>query len=67
MFLDIVSDLENRYSGELSGIFDVYEDITSQLQESRAGVQKMLKSNNDMTKKLLSIREDLTEIQSEIF
>lgn len=67
LFLDIVSDLENRYTGELSGIFDVYEDITSQLQESRAGVQKMLKSNNDMTKKLLSIREDLTEIQSEIF
>jgi len=67
LFLDIVSDLENRYSGELGGIFNIYEDIVSQLQESRAGVQKMLKSNDDMTIKLLSIREDLTEIQSEIF
>jgi len=66
-FLDIVSNLETQYSDELGGIFEVYQDISTQLQSSRAGVQKLLKSNDDMTRKLLEIRADLTEIQSEIF
>ncbi len=66
-FLDIASNLESQYSGELNGIFVVYEDISKQLRTSRDNVKNMIKSNDDMTRKLLEVRNDLTDIQSEIF
>jgi len=67
MFLDMVSDLESQYSDELNGIFDVYVQIIAQLRESRDNVQSMIKSNDAMTKRLLEIKNDLADIQAEIF
>lgn len=66
-FADIASDLENQYSNELNGIFDVYGEISTQLKTSRDNVQSMIKSNDEMTRRLLEIRNDLTDIQAEIF
>jgi len=62
-----VSDLESQYSNELNGIFDAYGEISTQLKTSRDNVQGMIKSNDEMTRRLLEIRNDLTGIQAEIF
>ena len=67
IFIDIVSDLEKQYSDELNGIFNVFSDVSNQISESRANVQKMLQCNDEMSKKLMYIRDDLTNIQAEIF
>lgn len=67
MFLNIVADLESQYSNELNGIFVAYGEITSQLKTSRENIQNLLKSNDEMTKRLLEIRNDLTDVQAEIF
>ena len=66
-FIDIASDLESQYSNELNGIFDAYGEISTQLKTSRDNVQGMIKSNDEMTIRLLEIRNDLTDIQAEIF
>lgn len=66
-FIDIASDIESQYSNELNGIFDAYGEISTQLKTSRDSVQGMIKSNDEMTRRLLEIRNDLTEIQAEIF
>ncbi|KGP76490.1 hypothetical protein JT05_04415 [Desulfosporosinus sp. Tol-M] len=62
-----MSDLESQYSNELNGIFDAYGEISTQLKTSRDNVQGMIKSNDEMTRRLLEIRNDLTGIQAEIF
>ncbi len=66
-FMDIVSDLESQYSNELNGIVDAYTEISTQLKTSRDNVQGMIKSNDELTKRLLEIRNDLIDIQAEIF
>ena len=66
-FFDIVSDLESKYSNELNGIFDTYGEISTRLKASRDNVQDMIKSNDEMTRRLLEIRNDLIAIQAKIF
>ncbi|MHB8089981.1 MAG: LeoA/HP0731 family dynamin-like GTPase, partial [Anaerolineaceae bacterium] len=66
-FIDIASDIESQYSNELNGIFAAYGEISAQLKTSRDDVQGMIKSNDEMSRRLLEIRNDLTDIQSEIF
>ena len=66
-FLNIASDLESQYSDELNGIFAVFKEISNQVGTSRDNVQGMIKSNDEMTRKLLEVRNDLTDIQTEIF
>lgn len=66
-FIDIVSDLERQYSEELGGMFNVYDTITKQLQESRNTVQSLIRSDDNMTRQLLNIRNELVEIQTMLF
>lgn len=66
-FIDVASDLEAQYSSELSGLFTVYDDITKQLQTSRDNVQNLINADNEMTRKLLDVRNELVAIQTSIF
>ncbi|SCW70770.1 50S ribosome-binding GTPase [Ruminococcaceae bacterium YRB3002] len=66
-FIDVVDELEKAYSDELKGVYEVYDDISSQVQEIRDKVQSTISSNNNMAKEMASIRENLVEIQKEIF
>lgn len=67
MFIDIASDLELQYSNELSGMYDVYEQINTQLKDSRMAVQKLISNDNAMLAKLADLRNELVDIQSIIF
>ena len=60
-FIDVASDLEAQYSSELSGLF------TKQLQTSRDNVQNLINADNEMTRKLLNVRNELVAIQTSIF
>ncbi len=66
-FIDIASELEERYSNELDGLFDVFDKINLQLQSSRENVQKLIQDDNNMSKKLLEIRNELVAVQTSLF
>lgn len=66
-FADIYSDLENQYSDALKGMYDVYDEISGQLQSNKKRVQTLISNNNTMLTKLSDIRDELVEIQKEIF
>lgn len=66
-FIDVVNDLEKSYTDELKGVYDVYDEISSQVQQSRNKVQDTISSNNTMAQTMAKIREELVRIQKEIF
>ena len=66
-FIDVVNDLEKSYTDELKGVYDVYDEISSQVQQSRNKVQDTISSNNTMAQTMAEIREQLVRIQKEIF
>lgn len=66
-FTDIVEALELEYVKNVSGLFDVYETISSEIVEQRNNVQQVIANNDAMTKELASLKSELTEIQGEIF
>lgn len=67
LFIDIVDDLEIQYSEEISGLFDVFSNVTDQISDNRDKIDKILKSNDVMCQKLLLLRDSLSELQKEIF
>ena len=66
-FVDVVEDLEKSYADELKGVYDVYDEISSQVQDNRNKVQNTISSNNSMAIEMARIRERLVAIQKEIF
>lgn len=66
-FVDIANDLERSYNTEIKGMYDAYEEITSQVQENREKVQKLITSNSSMTNELNAIKNELIDVQKEIF
>ena len=64
---DIESDLEQQYRDELRNMFTSFDNVTRQVQEDREKVQNVMKKNNDTVKRLLDIRRDLIDIQSNLF
>ena len=66
-FIDVVDDLEKSYNDELKGVYDVYDEISSQVQQSRNKVQNVIMSNSNMAKEMNEIRENLVSVQKDIF
>ena len=66
-FIDMASDLEKQYSDELSGMYNEYDNIISQLQENENSIQQLISADNAMLNEMADIRRELVDIQSEIF
>lgn len=66
IFIDIATELERQYSEELTGLFDIYDDVTAQLQDNRIKVQKLIGHENELTDSLAEIRANLVSIQTQI-
>lgn len=66
-FIEIVDDLEKQYVAQTSGIFEVYREITNNIAQNRAQVQKSITDNDSMAKELAVIKADLMSIQTAIF
>ena len=66
-FIDVVDELEKSYVDELKGVYDVYDEISAQVQKSRNSVQSTISSNNKMAQEMSVIREKLVLLQKEIF
>jgi len=66
-FIDVADDLEKSYTEELKGMYDIYDEISSQVQQNRNKVQSVISANNSMAKEMTEIRDDLVKIQKEIF
>ncbi len=67
VFVNIASDLETKYSEELSRMFDVYDEISNQISNDRDKVQQLVKSSSDMSERLYGYKKDLIAIQGDIF
>ena len=67
IFINIASDLETKYSEELSRMFDVYDEISNQISNDRDRVQQLVKSSSVMSESLYSYKKELIAIQGEIF
>lgn len=67
MFINIASDLETKYSDELTRMFDVYDDISKQISNDRDHVQQLVSSSSSMSEKLYLYKKELIGIQAEIF
>lgn len=67
IFKEIFEDLEHQYSKELDQMLAEYSRIVSHLNESRESVQKVIRSNDHMTKRMAIIRASLTDIQHDVF
>ncbi len=65
-FINIASDLETKYSKELSRMFDVYDEISNQISNDRDRVQQLVKSSSVMSESLYSYKKELIAIQGEI-
>lgn len=66
-FKDVFNDLEHQYSLELDGMLEEYNRIVRQLNESRESVQKIIRTNDNMSQRLAIVRANLTEIQQDVF
>ena len=66
-FKDVFNDLEHQYSLELDGMLEEYNRIVRQLNESRESVQKIIRTNDNMSQRLAIVRATLTEIQQDVF
>lgn len=67
IFINIASDLETKYSEELSRMFDVYDEISNQISNDRDRVQQLVRSSSEMSEGLYSYKKELIAIQREIF
>jgi adenylosuccinate synthase len=67
VFVNIASDLETKYSEELSRMFNVYDEISNQISNDRDKVQQLVKSSSVMSERLYGYKKDLIAIQGDIF
>ncbi len=67
VFVNIASDLETKYSEELSRMFNVYDEISNQISNDRDKVQQLVKSSSIMSERLYGYKKDLIAIQGDIF
>lgn len=66
-FINISSDLETKYSAELTRMFNVYDDISKQISDDRDRVQQLVTSSSSMSEKLYAYKKELIKIQADIF
>ena len=66
-FVSIADDLEQQYLQNLSTVFDFYKDAAEQITNKRNDCLKARQKSDALSKELLGLKTQLTEIQAKLF
>lgn len=66
-FVSIADDLEQQYLQNLSTVFDFYKDAAEQITNKRNDCLKAKQKSDALSKELLGLKAQLTEIQAKLF
>lgn len=66
-FKDIANDIEAEYIEQLNELFDMFNRISTSIEENRSNIQRQINNDDRMAQQMSLIRNNLVEIQTSIF
>lgn len=66
-FVSMADDLEQQYLQNVSTVFDFYKDAAEQITNKRNACLKAKQKSDALSKELLDLKAQLTEIQAKLF